>query len=477
LTHPEKLPVHLKIFHGIGSIAYGVKDNGFGTFLMLYYNQVVGLDPLLVSLSLAAAMMIDAFADPLIGHLSDRTYTRWGKRLPWLYIAPIPLAFAWLMLWSPPAGMGGWIFAYLIGAAVAVRLLVSACEVPGAALVPQLTSDYDERTEIVRYRYLFGWSAGLITLYLAYSVFLVPDATHKLGMLNEKGYWSFALFGAVLMAGATILSAIGQHKRVAHLPPERPTKTSIKQAFFEISRSFRHPAAFTLILGAITIYTAQGITFSFANYLYIFVWEFSRFALGLYPALLFSAVICAFFMVRPLTGRFGKKSVVIFASIIAMLFWTTPIALKLAGYWPASGTQLSTQLVFAFAFFSNACGITAMIAGQSMVADLVEAAQMDTGKRTEGIFSAGWFFAQKCGTGLGILITGLAIKLSGLPEKAVPGRLADGVIEGMMLCYIIALALLAGLAAKIFLVIPLDRKGHEERLAALARRSVNPKIA
>ena len=86
-----RLPVRLKLFHGLGSVAYGVKDNGFSTFLLIFYSQVVGLDASLVSLALMFALLADAFVDPLIGYFSDRTYTRCGRRLPWLYLDPIPL--------------------------------------------------------------------------------------------------------------------------------------------------------------------------------------------------------------------------------------------------------------------------------------------------------------------------------------------------------------------------------------------------
>src|SRR3546814_12726627 len=82
------------MFHGLGSIAYGVKDNGFSTFLLLFYNQVLGMDAKLVSFALMLALVLDAFVDPVIGYLSDQTHPRWGRRLPWLYLAPNPLAFA-----------------------------------------------------------------------------------------------------------------------------------------------------------------------------------------------------------------------------------------------------------------------------------------------------------------------------------------------------------------------------------------------
>ena len=123
---PERLPTRLRLFHGLGSAAYGIKDNGFSTFLLIFYSQVIGLDAKLVSLALMLALVVDAFIDPVIGHLSDRTYTRWGRRLPWLYIAPVPLALSWLLLWTPPANET-LIFPYLVLVAILVRTLISCC--------------------------------------------------------------------------------------------------------------------------------------------------------------------------------------------------------------------------------------------------------------------------------------------------------------------------------------------------------------
>ncbi|MDP3783882.1 MAG: MFS transporter, partial [Sphingopyxis sp.] len=155
VPRPEKLPVWLKATHGLGSIAYGVKDNGFSTFLLLFYNQVIGLDAGIVGTAIMVALIADAFVDPVIGELTDRTRSRWGRRLPWLYIAPVPLAIAWMLLWHPPEMSDSMTVAWLIGFAIIVRSLVSCCEVPSVAIVPELTADYDERTIVMRYRFLF----------------------------------------------------------------------------------------------------------------------------------------------------------------------------------------------------------------------------------------------------------------------------------------------------------------------------------
>jgi glycoside/pentoside/hexuronide:cation symporter, GPH family len=470
----DRVPLRVKFFHGFGSIAYGIKDNGFSTFLLIFYNQVLGMEAALVSAALMLALVIDAFADPVIGHLSDRTYTRWGRRLPWLYIAPIPLAFAWLLMWAPPPGIGGWIFVYLVVVAIVVRTLLSCCEVPSVSLVAELTADYDERTSLMRFRYLFGWAGGLLLLFLAYDVFLVPTEGHPVGQLNPEGYWRYGLFGAGLMATAVIVSALGQHKRVARWPDSKPQPTTVGQSLGEIRESLSHRAFLVLIGAGAIAYTSQGVTFSIANYLYIFVWQFSKEAFQIYPWMLFASVIGSFFLVGPLNRKFGKKMTAMICGAIGAVFWVTPFILRVADIWPAVGSTTSTALLFVFFFFANVFSVMVMISASSMIADIVEASQEVTGRRTEGLFFAGNFFMQKCATGLGIFITGLIVSLSGMPEKALPGQVDEGVINGLTISYCIVVTVAVIVSTTIFSRFPITRADHEERLRKLAVASLNP---
>ena len=187
-----------------------------------HYAREFGLPLATLGALLLAARLADALIDPFIGHLSDRTYSRWGRRLPWLYIAPIPLGIAWYFLWSPPIE-GPPSFWLLLGMAVLIRLLLSACEVPSVAIVPELTADYDERTIVMRYRFLFGWGGGLLILLLAYGVFFGGEK----GLVDPDGYFPYALTGALMMLGAVVISAAGQHRRIAvsNLADVKPVMT------------------------------------------------------------------------------------------------------------------------------------------------------------------------------------------------------------------------------------------------------------
>ena len=109
-----------------------------------------------------------------------------------------------------------------------------------------------------------------------------------------------------------------------------------------------------------------------------------------------------------------------------------------------------------------------MISGQSMLADVVEASQVETGRRTEGVFAAGWMFVQKCATAVGIGLTGLLISLSGLPSKAIPGQVAPEVIERLVVSYGVIVVIAAACSTWIFSRFPINRADHEARIAALS---------
>jgi GPH family glycoside/pentoside/hexuronide:cation symporter len=460
-----KVPMRVKLIGGFGAVAFGVKDNGFAFFLLIFYNQVLGMDAALVSLALLIALVVDALFDPLIGNLSDRTYTRWGRRLPWLYAAPVPLALLWVLLWSPPGGAAP-SFAGLVGIAVAVRLLLSACEVPSIAMVPEITDDYDERTTLLRYRFLAGWMGGLLMMVLAYTLFLPGPE----GLLQPGGYQAFGIFGAVLIAVSVIGSAAGLHPLVARLPDHRPQPFTFKGAFAEIIEAFSERAFLMLAVGAVAAYVSQGMTFSISNYLNLFVWQLSSAQLIAYPLVLFLSVAGMFVIVGPLHRRFGKAHSAAIGVMVAAGMGLAPYALLLAGLWPTPGSLASTAAFFAFLLVANAFGVVAMISATSMMAEVVEAFEERTGRRAEGSFFSGGWLIQKCASGAGIFITGQIVAGAGLTAGAAPGSVPDAVVRTLVLSYGAAGLLLALSAAFWLARFPINRADHEARLERLAAR-------
>ena len=469
------LPQRLKIVHGFGAVAFGVKDLGFSFFLLIFYNQVLGMDARLVSLALLIALLVDAVVDPIIGNLSDRTYTRWGRRLPWLYLAPIPLALMWVLLWHPPGGEapGFW---GLIAIAVGVRILLSACEVPSISLVPEITQDYDDRTTLFRYRFLSGWLGGIVMMVLAYTVFMSgPD-----GLLEQEGYLGFGIFGAVLMVLSVAGSALGQHRLVAKWPEKRPPPFSLRGAFDEIFDAFSERSFLFFAAGALAAYVNQGMTFSISNYLNVFVWQLDQpiieggpqWFTGLlgYALTLFLSVVLMFFVVGQMHRAYGKAKSAAIGAYCSIILGLAPYILLLSGFWPEAGTPASTFIFLGLLLFANMFGVVMMISATSMIAEIVEAFEERTNRRAEGAFYSGNWLIQKCATGVGIFVTGQIVAAAQLPDGARAGAIEQGVLSDMIVYYAIAAIILAVLAAFWLGRFPISREEHEARLVTLTKR-------
>ncbi|MBX9797258.1 MAG: MFS transporter [Sphingomonas sp.] len=454
---------------GFGSIAYGVKDGGFTTFLLLYYNQVMGLPPGRLGLVIAAALLVEAFVDPFVGFLSDITRTPWGRRHPWMYASALPVALGWLLLWNPPAGWSqDALLAYVFGSALLVRIALSAFEIPSAAMGPELSSDYDERTLLFSYRYLFAWAGGLGMLFLAYAVFLVPDATHADGLQNPLGYQRYALTGAVIMALSILLSSMGLHPEIKSLPKPAPTPPG--EHWREFRAAILNRGFLVLIAAGTFGYTAQGVAFTMSNYIYAFVWQFDTATRSMVPGALLIGAIFAFILAPRLSRGGDKPRIAAILTIMSVLLTVAPFVLDLLGWFPPKGSPFQVPLLFTIYIADITCGVAATILGSAMLADVVEDSEIRTGRRSEGVFFAGGFFVQKVAGALGIGVAGQILELAAFPAKAEVGQVSAMTIDRLMIYYIIAALALRFATAFWYTRFPFGRAEHEARLARLGAK-------
>ena len=457
------LPRSLKVMHGLGSVAYGVKDNGFSVFLLIFYNQVLGIDAGVVGTVIMTALIFDAFADPIIGELSDRTQSKWGRRLPWLYTAAIPLGIIWLLLWHPPEmGQTGTII-WLFCTAVLARSLVAMCEVPSIALVPELTADYDERTRLMRYRFLFGWAGGLLMLIFAYGIFF----TGEKGVSDPVGYDAYSVWGALMMTGAVLISALGQHRHVAKQSPPAPRGVGLGHAFAEAKVTLSNRAFLWLVSAAVFGLINQGLTFALTNYQLGFLWQLQQMEMLYYALILFATVIVAFIIVPPLSARLGKKNAAILLALISMTFTAGLHGSWLLDLVPGAPNDPSILFMFALVAMTNSAAVGMMMLTSSMMADVVEASQQETGRRSEGLFFAGYFFMQKCAVGIGTFAAGMILTFADFPQNAVPGRVDVAVLDGLALYYMGTVLTFGIIGVLVLRHFPISRESHNERLRVL----------
>ncbi len=478
---PRRLRGRTMASYGFGAAAYGVKDSGFGTFLLLFYNQVIGVPAATVGFVIMLALIIDAFIDPTVGMLSDRTQTRWGRRHPWLYGATLPIMLGWVLLWNPPEGSQAMVLGWLFAMAVLVRSAVSAYEVPSQAMAAELSSDYDERTRIMAYRFLFGWAGGLIMLIAAYWIFLAPTPEYPNGLLNRAGYKGFAIAGALFMGFAILTSAFGTHREIPNLPKPVLEKQSLGKHFADLRETLHNRAFLILMLAGLFVFTNQGITYAISNYLYTYVWRFTTVSIGALTVptfvplsfSLFGGVLVAF-VVAPRLGQIASKpKVASTAAILAVVIGTAPYWLRLGGMFPGPGNPAMLPILFAMLAIATAASVTAHILGSSMMADVVEDSEQRTGRRSEGVFFAGGFFIQKCTSGVGIFLTGLILAVANFPAKAIPGQVPVAVIDRLTIIYILAATTLALAAAFTYRAFPFGRAEHTARLEALRMQALD----
>jgi len=469
-----KVPYRLKLAYGAGAVAYGIKDNGFAVFLLIFYNQVMGLPANLVGLAVMVALVIDAFIDPVIGHLSDRTNTRWGRRHPWLYASILPVGLSWFMLWHPPAWGETAMLVYLTCAAILVRTAIALNEVPSLAMLPEITQDYHERTDVIRYRFLFGWAGGLLLLFLAYGVFLAPTPEQPAGLLRREGYDAYAWAGVILMTVAILTVSLGTHRALARPPAKLPPRLPLAEELKAMRRTLRNPAFLTLMGAGVFAYANQGLNFATSTYMQTYVWEFPGWALAVWPVTLLAGVVMGFVLAPIVSRRWGKKNAAAIMAALAMAIGLAPYVLRLAGLFPANGEPATLPLFLGFATLATGIGVCPMMLTGSMLADVVEDSEIKTGHREEGLFFAGMLFMQKCVTGLGTFAAGSLISAVGFPANAQPGAVDGTVIERLMLLYTLLTAVLVSGAVLVFLRFPLGEADHADRLARLGATRAPP---
>ena len=458
------------VLYGIGSVAFGVKDNGFSFFLLLYYNQVLGLPEAWVGFGIMLALVLDGVFDPLVGYASDHLHSRWGRRHPFMYAAALPVAASYWLLWNPPSGLSsGELFTYFVVVAVLVRVFIAVYEIPSASLVPELTDDYHERTTILSYRYLFGWWGGLAMSMLAYVVLLQPDAEHPVGVLNPDGYHHYGIVASVVMLIAILVSAAGTHRYIPSLkqPPAQRAR-GLGATLRELRETVANRSFQGLFGAAIFASIANGLMAALGIYFNTYFWGLSSNEISVLVLPIFLAAGFAGFVAGAASRALGKKWGSIWVSVGAINLLTLPVTLRLLGWFPANG---SPGLIPALIVL-NLVGLSLLIASNilfsSMIADVAEDSEVTTGRRSEGVFVAAASFIQKATSGFGIFASSLLLGAIGFPRGVDPGAVDPAVIRMLGLVYVPVVGVLYVLAGVFLSYYRIDRATHEENLRRLA---------
>lgn len=477
---PSALTFNTKFAYGIGQLAEGLKNSALSTFVLFYYNQVLGLSGTLAGTAILIALLFDAVSDPLAGSLSDNWQSRWGRRHPFMYASALPLGIAFFFLFSPPEGLSEFsLFLWLTVTVVLTRGAMTLYHVPHIALGAELSEDYDERTQIVSYRYFLGFAGYLVAYYLGFGVFFKDTAEFPRGQFNVDAYAPYAFVLAVTMVVTIVWSGWGTHHRIPHLPLARVKSEAgkltvlniITRMFSEIIGALRNRSFAWLFAGTMIIFVMVGVDGALNLYMFEYFWELSS-SQKLTILLSYPVGIMFGTFIAPVWHKyFNKRSGVIFGCVYWALCQIVPVLLRFLDLFPDNGTE---TLVGSLVFVKFTQGIAAaqfLVSFNSMVADIADEHELATGKRQEGIFFAAVSFANKTTTGLGSFIGGVGLDLISWPtqvQSAVdisPEKLGQlGLLYGPLLGGFAVVSVLCVLQNKS------SREGHELVVKKLAER-------
>jgi len=462
----RKVDFSTKLYYGFGAVANGAKSNGFNYLLLFYYSQVIGLRADLVSLGILIALVFDAVSDPLVGYISDNTHSKLGRRHPYMYAAGVPVALAYYFLWSPPAWDETGLFLYFVCMAVLIRTVITFYEIPATALVAELTDDYDQRTEMMSFRYFFGWWGGLTMAVMNYLVFLPEE---KGGLEYVQGWSNYGLTASIVIFISIYVSAIGTHKHIPHLrKPPSSGPFSFTKTKKEIKETLSNRSFFALFFSALLQAVAAGVSTSLSIYFSRHFWELTTTQIGYMNLPYFFSAFIALMLAPRVSRWLGKKKGGM--TILGLAFGMAPMPyiLRVLGFFPENGTDTLFWTLVVF----NTVEVTLIIMSSSliaaMIADVVEDSEVKTGRRSEGIFFAANSFAQKAVNGLGVVVAGQILAIIQFPTKAKPGQVPEETLFDLAYIYVPTLLFFYLFALAVLSIYKINREDHSENLRKLA---------
>lgn len=453
----HSVPLRIKLAYGAGSIADGAKNSVFNSFLMLYYSAVLGLPAGWAGAAILVAMIVDGVTDPLMGSISDNFRSRWGRRHPFMYFAALPMGVCFYLLMAPPAGLGTLgLFWWMTAFSVGVRLFLTFYMVPSSALGPEITTHYDERTSLVSFRWMLGWLGAISVSQMGWRVFLADDGAGITGRLDPDNYPALGLYCAVLAALAILVSSAGTHSLIPSLrqPMKQGPLFSLPRFVSEVRSALGNRSYRMVLLASLFSASAIGVQEVFGTYVSTYFWEFRSEQLALMSALAIVPVVGGVLAARPLSARFDKRRAAMALATFAVVFGPLAIVLRLVGVMPANGTTALLVAVMAHGGLIVFAAIQLGILYSSMIMDVVDESELETGLRQEGIFVSAIAFMNKAVSGVGNFLGGVLLQAIGFPEGAANAAVgavpADVILRlgllqgpGMMLFFLVSLVFLA----------------------------------
>jgi glycoside/pentoside/hexuronide:cation symporter, GPH family len=451
----EKLSNRKKWLYGSGDFGFSLTNTILSVYFALFLTEVVGVMPAVAALAIFIGSTWDYINDPLVGYISDRTHTRWGRRRPFLLFGALPFALAFTLLWwRPPFDSVPLLALYYSLAFALYDTAATFVYMPYFALTPELTSDYDERTGLTSTRMFFSILGSLVAFTLPLSIVAGFNPQHASRVLMMG-----AIFG-IISALPLWLVFWGTRERKEFMNLEQSgLMESIKASWKN------RPFIFGLLL-----FLFNGVTMAIiqVNLLYYVKYVVRREPQSdIIMGTIFVVAMCALPLWAWISRHLNKR----WAYIIGIAF-LAGVLMVLASLTPETGMPFILVLCVLAGI-----GVSAMhVMPWAIIPDAIEYGELQSGKRNEGMFYSLITLAQKVASSIAVPAALLVMQASGYvsnsavqPDSAIFGiRMVAGPIPAFALCMGILFTLL----------FPLERENYEEINRKLEeRRKAKPESA
>ena len=437
-TAPEdRIPIAQKLIYGLGAFVNNLLAAAIGGMIIVL-NLGFGMNPALVGLLGALPRLTDALTDPLMGFISDNTRSRWGRRRPYIFVGAIAAGIIYALLWQLPVGKSeSFYFWYFLSGSLIFYLAYTMFATPWVALGYELTPDYHERTRLMGVQNFIGQVPYMISGY-----FLAIMYNERWFDTAADGAAGLALIIAVIVIVIGILPAIFLRERFkdiaeAEVADSHAAKESAAQAFMrnmaEFFKGFATSLKFKpfLKLCAATFLVFNGFMLiaAFQSYVIIYyVFGGDKVAGTPYVghSMLLGAISTLFVIVFVtwLGTKIGKRRA---------FFVTTGISM--AGYilkWFCYNPDMPLLLLLPAPLMAFGLGglFTLM---PSMIADVVDADELNTHERREGMYGSIFWWVVKLGMAVAIAAGGFLLNATGF-DVALEGSQTERTIVLMRMC-------------------------------------------
>ncbi|MBI1321466.1 MAG: MFS transporter [Candidatus Hydrogenedens sp.] len=461
-TRTGLLPRRVKAGYGTAEWGMSSAEVVLQIYLLLFYTQHVGLSAEWTGYALALAVLWDGITDPIMGFMSDRTRSRFGKRSPWIAAGAVGLAAAFLALFFPPPMETQWQkFLYLLGSYMAVSTTMTLISVPHAALGGELSEDRNERNEIFGWRMLGKYGGFLLAVVL---LGITTGGEGPSGAAGTSGAGLAAVGIAIAVVGSAALSLYSV--RGLDTPGQRTPeqgrglwagiKAFVRANFEAICNPVFAPllAAFAIAQVGRTINASLALQYYTA---YLHLTE-PQVLLGiLVPFVLFASPSIVVWVL--LARRFGKKRPAFWGALLLGLFTVVTYPLLPAGV-------LWAPIVFSAGF--GGFLVSSIILFDSLVADIADYDELRSGLHREGLYFGVWTLATKASRALGLAATGQMLGLIGYQEGVEEQSAAVAWRLALLFGPVVGACFMA--AAVVFLLMPLTGAKHKQVQRLLHRR-------